>query len=527
MIYVCLMAEVHGVLNYHKFRRYWIVLFLLFAGTFFLYDFDDILNKRPQGIHQSRQSDCASYTLNYYQNDRPFLKPQTHTLTGKDGNAASEFPILYYFTAQLYKLFGPHEYLLRVLNLIIFYLGLCALFALSLRIIRDPRLALLPPILVLVSPYIIYYANNFLPNVPSLSLVFMGWWAFYRYRASKSLVWWVGAVLTFLLAALLKIPAAISFVVLGILWVMDAVGWMSVFPRGRKHWVAHVAMAVVFAASTAAWYMYARWYNEMSGTGQNLLGLLPIWNLSVTEIRETLNHIWVYWKQHYLLPWTTVLLFGLSIWMLVKHRRLDRVLKWILFWMFLGVVGYSLLWYVAFRDHDYYLINLFVFPVFLLITFLEYAKRNIKISRPWIRWTLPLVLTVFIGWNLLHVQNMQNLRYHGHMYSSVNHALFTMDSYLEQIGVGGKDTVMVLDDFSPNISLYLINRFGWTEAFTDPYSGYNIYHFRGEGMRYLIVPDSSYLSNQYYQPFYYTKEGAWAQIGEYKGVLVFDISYQE
>ncbi len=97
-----------------------------------LYEYPSIVMKRPQSVHHWRQSDCASIALNYYQTGMHFFKPQTHNLTSdknKSGyNATSEIPIVYYFIAFLYKIFGYHESIYRLLNTLLFLTALFYLF---------------------------------------------------------------------------------------------------------------------------------------------------------------------------------------------------------------------------------------------------------------------------------------------------------------------------------------------------------------------------------------------------------------
>ncbi len=102
------------------------------------------LNERPQGVHQWRQTDCASQARNYDKHDLPLLQPQMHSQLGKEGYAASEFPIIYYIVGKEYAAFGYHEYLFRITNLLICIAGLWAIYAMSCRFIPDRRLQLLP-----------------------------------------------------------------------------------------------------------------------------------------------------------------------------------------------------------------------------------------------------------------------------------------------------------------------------------------------------------------------------------------------
>ena len=100
----------------NKISKYFpeIIFFTIFITLFFIYDFDNISFLRPQSVHQWRQCDCLSQSLNYYQDNNSFWQPQMNYL-GKDdtGKTASDFPLLYFSAAKLWKLFGYHEYIYR------------------------------------------------------------------------------------------------------------------------------------------------------------------------------------------------------------------------------------------------------------------------------------------------------------------------------------------------------------------------------------------------------------------------------
>jgi Dolichyl-phosphate-mannose-protein mannosyltransferase len=507
-----------------KFNRQNILPLLVLISTFLvtglIYNFQNILFYRPQAVHQSRQSDCASYTLNYYQNNNPFLKPQLHSLIAKDGYSASEFPVIYYFTAQLYRIFGPHEFLLRLVNLLIFYLGLFALYNLSRHIIGNDWLALIPPFFMMTSPFVMYYANNFLPNVPALSLVFAGWLFFFKYkdRPGNGLFLLYISAACFLLASLLKISAGIGFIAIVSLFILQLSGIYKfkpiIRPNEKTHWIVIIFLVI---GLTTAWYLNAAWFNQINHTGQHLLGILPIWDISKDKIFGNLNYIWVTWRNQYHHVYTQVFIFLMVVFLIIRFKRIKTTLNILLFLLLSGVVIYTLLWFQVFMVHDYYLVNLMILPVFVLIVFLKQMKE-IRIRKPWAKSLMILLLLLFFGFNVNHCRVMIDDRYEGSLFSTVHSGLFTITPYLREIGIKRTDRVMVVPDESPNTSLYLINNPGWTEAFTSREGGVNIYDFWINGdMHYWIVCDSSYLNDEYYRRF------TAFPIGHYQGINIYEM----
>src|SRR3972149_5808757 len=109
-------------------KNYSSLLFILaLLCVSFFYNYHEIVFKRPQSVHKWRQSDCASIALNYYQNGMDFFHPETHNLTSDGGTTGkcqtSEIPILYYSVAILYTIFGYHDFIFRLVNTLLFFLG--------------------------------------------------------------------------------------------------------------------------------------------------------------------------------------------------------------------------------------------------------------------------------------------------------------------------------------------------------------------------------------------------------------------
>jgi hypothetical protein len=89
--------------------------------------------------------------------------------------------------------------------------------------------------------------------------------------------------------------------------------------------------------------------------------------------------------------------------------------------------------------------------------------------------------------------------------------------YLDSIGVAKDDKVISLPDISPNVSLALMNRTGW--------SGYGLTDLSGEaridsmkkwGARYLFISDSSEFRETYLTKYTANKVGTYKNVNIYK-----------
>jgi hypothetical protein len=165
-----------------------------FAGIIFIvalilvaisYNYHEIVRYKPQSVHKWRQSDCASIALNYYQGGMHIFKPEVHNLTSKNGTSGlaytSELPLYYYAVAVLYKLVGPNDSVYRLLNTLLFLLGLYYLHKLFLLVTKNVVWSILIPLLFFTSPVLVYYGNNFLTNSSDLAFTIAGWYYFVKY----------------------------------------------------------------------------------------------------------------------------------------------------------------------------------------------------------------------------------------------------------------------------------------------------------------------------------------------------------
>lgn len=473
---------------------------------------------RPQSVHQWRQADCTSQSLNYYQNEVSFWTPQMHTRQGTNGYAASEFPLIYYLVGKLYGLFGFHEFLHRGLNLLIAIASWWLLFLLSARLIGNAWLGLIPVVFLSTAPYYFFYANNFLPNVPGLSFALMGWYAFIRYRDGEKPSWLYAFGLLMLLAGLFKVSDAISFVAVICLAFLSQLNWKGAPERllPKRHWRHFALITALVAGLTAWWYLYARHFNEVHGNKQSLQGILPIWQMSDEDWRLADYMILDIWWAHYHHPVWTYLLVFLGLCCALLWRKLDPFLKWATLLVFLGVLAYSILWFKAFPMHDYYAVTQLIFPVFLLITVLEFLWRWLQGKHRGFAYALGVVLVALSVLGVVQNAKIQDRRHNLRQFQShLPEGMYELEPYLRSIGVDRESLVVSVPDASPNITLYLMNNPGFTEAFHGP--DFDMGSLQSKGAEYLVIHDSSYLQKERYLP-YLSK-----QVGHYKGILVFDI----
>ncbi|MEL6926404.1 MAG: hypothetical protein AAFO94_20340, partial [Bacteroidota bacterium] len=237
------------------------LIFLLAAiAVVFYFDYPRIFHLAPQGPHLWRQADGASIALNYYQFDGSFWSPQVHNAQSGDYHAVSEFPLIYYLSSWAYRLFGVQEGWLRSITLSFLLVGLLAFAKLIRGLLQDDFLSILLPLLIWSSPFLAFYAFNFLPNAPALGMVFVGWYFVWRYYKQNHLRHWHLALLFFLLAALLKLTTLTNLLALLAVWCWQQRN--DLLSQLRLQLKLLPGLLVLFT-SLFSWLAFAKYYNEL------------------------------------------------------------------------------------------------------------------------------------------------------------------------------------------------------------------------------------------------------------------------
>ncbi len=487
-----------------------------FILLFIFFDLPSILVKSPQSVHLQRQTDGASYALNYYQNKQPFFKSQVHQRFAENGYAVSEFPIIYFLASKLYGLFGVHDYYIRMIHFFLFVIGIIYIYKLSLLSIRNKFFQFLPVLLFFSSSYIQYYASNFLPDVASISLAFIGLYYFVLFKKENKYSYFLTAGIFFTIAGLLKISAMILWVSILIFFIYERIQSY----RDKQTDKLQVKAWLIFLLSflvLLVWLLFAKYYALKYHYGGNLLGFYPIWDASLHEVLSICHRLVIEWMG-IIMIWPMWLLICVMFIYLVKWRKqLATPLFSITMISGFGCFVYSLCWFRAFYHHDYYMINLFCFPVLILLLFLSSFEKILIKQTLAIQCLTYAFIFVIAGYSVLNCAITLQDRYSASKYYTINQSLYKVEPYLRKIGIDRNDLVVSIPDSSTNISLYLMNQSGWTECFNSP--TYNIYNFIPAGAAYLIVSDSNYIHKEIYSKFCVHEK----KIGEFEGIFIYDL----
>jgi len=509
---------------------YGLIFLFSFIALSFLYNYHRSVFFRPQSIHKWRQSDCASLALNYYQGGMHFFYPETHNLTSDGGTtgyaATSEIPFLYYMVAILYQLFGFHEPLFRMLNLLLFFLGLFYLFRFYTLWLQDRFWAFVVALFFFTSPVLVFYGNSFLSNTGALSFSIIGWYYFSRYYRDREIQWFYLAILFFFLGGAFKVTALFSLFALGGVFLAEFAGLIKFDKKILIKPLQQAVISIFAVLLIFGWILYASTYNTKHDCTYFSTTVFPIWKMDKASILSVVDKVKNLWLTHYF-SYAAFLFLSISAAILFAlNRRSSRFLNWILLFLMLEAMLYLSLQFWTFADHDYYVIDLYILPVILLAGAL-YAFK-LSFPRLFAAIWLKLVFVLFLAYNVYHAQKITHIRYTDFNNLSEIKDSYTATLHLRKLGISKNDTVISLPDQS-NVSLYLMNQKGWT-AYTDARFNrgepirYNqdsigIQRSINRGAKYLILQGIGQLYQKSYLQNFCTN-----LVGTHNDLLIFDLN---
>lgn len=531
-----MLAKLKNLPSYYPSYSKWVFVLLL-IGIAFAYNYHKILFLRPQSIHQWRQCDCLSLTMNYYQEGMIFFSPSVHWIgCSDDGKTVGELPVINYFVAFLWKIFGHHESIFRAVNLLIVISGLFVLWKFLEGILKDSFWAITLTLLLFTSPVLVNYSINFLPDAPAFGLTLIGWYFFWKFYQNDKLKLLYTSQLFFLLGALIKIASLLSYIAVLAVFFIELLNIYN-FKTGDKIFKKPLRQGlpfVIVAICTISWYAFAIHYSNENRIYMFFTGIRPIWELSYQAIQQIfqsfLNNTLPQFFSNSLLILTGILFIVLFLF----FKKVNKLYYTITVLLFIGVACFYVLFFPLFKVHDYYLINLLIFFIFVWITFFHFLKNNYLKYYKSI--ALKSVFILFLGYNVYYCAEKTKVKYinydsliisseemkywnwHHWWYNDHIKAFETITPYIRSLGIKRTDKVISIPDPSPNITLYLMDQKGWTDLDCSPLEGRErIIEKIGKGAMYLFINDSKIYKEEYIQPFIKNK------IGTYKNIDIYDL----
>ena len=464
------------------------------------YNYADIAQLGPFSLHNWRQADSASIARCYYENGMHFFQPKVHHVLAGANAAVGEFPILYYITAALYHVFGPHDVILRLLVFGCFTAGMLAWSKILLQWVGNWTASLALPWAFYGSPLLAFYGFNFLPNPAGLGLVFVGAWGLMRYwqRPGWGRLIFAGAF--FLMAALIKVSTLVVP-----LAAMAAAKWFYFIVKGGREkyfpdktalWRLLAAGAVIVAL-TAAWYLWANNYNKTNQSGLLMTYIMPIWKMPGAEIARYAREIYLWYHSIYFSKaglWAFLALLPVVLAMPRQFPRPVYVFAW---FTFLGSGAFLLLFYNQILVHHYYIID--IMPLAMLVFSMAAWWMKKKLSPKVGAVVLPVMLAAFALSSLAYgKKHLEDYYANDKFIAPFNRSFLKtkeLQAFLEERGLSYNSTLAVtVPDQTPNVNLYCLNLKGWHIQPWENFSDADLERYAQWRATTLVISDSTYLS---------------------------------
>lgn len=470
-----------------------------------------------------RQCDCLSCTMNYFQDNNSFFHPSVHNLgRASTGKAISDFPIIYFLVAQLWKIFGYHEFIYRLFILVIFFSGLFALFKIFENSLKDSILGIIFSLLLFTSPVIVYYANNFLMDIPAFSMSIIGLYFFLKYYESAKNKHFYLFIGFYILAGLLKITSLITYISIFGLFILELFGIelgnrKKIFQHPLKQSILLISVFVI----QFIWYWYAVYYNKENNNHIFPIRALPIWGIDIPEIMLTLDFIKHHINNDYFRAVTQLVFIFMFVSVLVFNKKSSKIMLLLTIALSIGLLFFTVFFFEALKRHDYYVITQFILIQIIILNFLLLLKTRIPHIYNSIFFRIVIIL--FVIYNAAFAEKALKKRYsangwQNHIYIETIKPFDDIRPYLDSIGINPDDKVICISDNSINVSLYKMNLKGWTNY--GIWLNNTIIEEKIDlGAKYLFISNKEIYENKNIKPFINKKTG------EYKNVDIFKLSY--
>ena len=510
--------------------------FLLLLFLFFLYSLNYHFFDGVMPIHEWRKSDSLSIAWNYYQGSS-FLAPETnHISSFGNRNAATEFPLIYYFVGNLWKLFGPYEWIAKLISFSTLIVSL-SLFSSVVNYFLESHVKTLIFIgIIFSSPVLLFYADSLLPNIFSFAFLLFSAYFLFNFIVRKK-KWAIGFFTLFLsLTVLIKVTVLISLLTFaGGATMYYFLHEKNLFTKHTRTFLFLLGACCIMLLSTYLWYSYAIDYNSHYHSTLFSTTIRPIWEVDAQRQKEIWEIIWKYQFNSLYNYWAFVptILFVLYLAVL---NKISVFFYWLIGIGFIGVVNYLLLWFWVFDVHDYYLIEMLFFPLIFFFIAIKYSDKPSNTNRkPTKYFSFCVLILVFLqavsytqiafGKDNIITKNTflvsqfikGNWGYFHWYHSDHLKKLQTQKKEIQQI-ISEKDTVLCLSDPSPNVHLYTIGRRGYSSFSFEknlPYPS-QIPSFVKKGAHYLLVVGREPLEPAMAE---YTKDTVYAK----NSVFIFDL----
>ncbi len=436
--------------------------FFFLIGLLSYLFFKDKIGVFPSFIHAWTQSDRYALALGFLNNGFDFFHPQTYNLVTVNGITQVDFPIHEYLVAILMRLTGIYQpVVFRCYILVYGLIGLYFIFRLTKLSGGTFFHGLFASVFIMTCPVFTYYLDGFLPSIPSFTNVIIGYYFFFRYKKTEARHDLVLSILFLTLAALSRTPFFIF------LFAVCCQQSLEYFKRKR---INRKELLLMISGITCI-ILYFLYNLHLAGKygSQFLITILPAKNIH--ELKEIFSAVIDQWKFDYFSKahYATFIALAILILYPAGWKKIISENTFVFTQILIALCGtviYFLLMVKQFPDHDYYFIDSF-YPVVALILVFCIPKIQVESVN-----AKPVFLIAGCGLLFLFstgaVKSL-NERYVVHEWdrAEITRQNFEgAEHFLDSSGIPKTAKILVLDAYTTNTPLILMNRNGYTLLWT-------------------------------------------------------------
>ena len=477
-----------------------VFLLLLITGCFFHIN---KINEFPLFTHAWAQADRYAIALGFIDNQFNLFYPQTFVLNtqfpddflvaGSSGITSVDFPIHEFIVAGFMKIFHTQEpWIFRVYELLISVIGILYLF----RISRLFNVYFLGSIFITffaaLSPVWVYYQAGFIPGVTSLSFAIIGLFYYFNCKVNESTKLLPVAFLFLTIAAASRTTFIIPLITISGIEALH-------FLQKKKFEFKSTALIIGSFAFIAFYYLWNIHLRELNGS--LFLNELKPAN-SITEFIEILKNVQSRWILQYMSIVQYSVLTGLIILFIISSIKKNQhsnssisFLKLFLIIDFLGCIFFFFAMMQQFSNHDYYFIDTFYLPLFLLMIALFSRVQKTLQKIPFYIQVSTLIICVCIMVEETYATQIdKRITGSWDKTASLVYDYNKLDEKLDSIGIPRNAKILVLDAVAPNIPFIRMNRKGYVVVTTSKENLQNALHFP---FNYIAIQDNWFMNDIY------------------------------
>lgn len=363
------------------------------------------------------------------------LYPRVDHRKYTNGITGTAFPAYEYVLALSYKITGFSHANHRILQFLIYVLGIIGLFKLGLLLFRSQWASALMAFAFAWSPEMYYHGINALPDVAAMVAVIWSLNYYVRKTGSGNLLF---SIFLITIASLIKL----QFALFGLAYVIDAI-----INRDNNRVAGLFSFGILSAGAVVNWYIHSiqiRYENNLQDYGLFLNpadslehGLRVLKNNLLIDIPEQV-------VGYGLIP---LVLFGLILF--IRNKSSRQIIKAIL------IVALFALFHIQelkqMEYHAYYMMPYILFSAYLIGLSVDQLAKS-----KWI-WILALLIPV----QLAHTVNKINPRYSDENSQLPSEFLDEQQLNKMQTILSGSDRSLVGPDPSGCIYFYYLGVKGW------------------------------------------------------------------